>query len=109
MREILENAQYMPTKDRFKVYLIDEVHMLSKSSFNALLKTLEEPPSHIKFLLATTDPQKLPITVLSRCLQFNLNKLTHDEILAQLKFIMNSEKLKFEESALSKIAAFGNG
>jgi len=109
MREILENAQYMPTKDRFKVYLIDEVHMLSKSSFNALLKTLEEPPSHIKFLLATTDPQKLPITVLSRCLQFNLNKLTHDEILAQLKFIMNSEKLKFEESALSKIATFGNG
>ncbi len=109
MREILENAQYMPTKDRFKIYLIDEVHMLSKSSFNALLKTLEEPPSHIKFLLATTDPQKLPITVLSRCLQFNLNKLTHDEILAQLKFIMNSENLKFEELALSKIATFGNG
>ena len=109
MREILENAQYMPTKDRFKVYLIDEVHMLSKSSFNALLKTLEEPPSHIKFLLATTDPQKLPITVLSRCLQFNLNKLTQDEILAQLKFIMDSENLKFEESALSKIAEFGNG
>mgnify|MGYP001225044934 CR=1 FL=1 len=109
MREILENAQYMPTKDRFKVYLIDEVHMLSKSSFNALLKTLEEPPSHIKFLLATTDPQKLPITVLSRCLQFNLNKLTQDEILAQLKFIMDSENLKFEESALFKIAAFGNG
>ena len=109
MREILENAQYMPTKDRFKIYLIDEVHMLSKSSFNALLKTLEEPPSHIKFLLATTDPQKLPITVLSRCLQFNLNKLTQDEILAQLKFIMDTENLKFEESALSKIAAFGNG
>ena len=109
MREILENAQYMPTKDRFKIYLIDEVHMLSKSSFNALLKTLEEPPSHIKFLLATTDPQKLPITVLSRCLQFNLNKLTQGEILAQLKFIMDSENLKFEDSALSKIAKFGNG
>ncbi|MGE4570187.1 MAG: DNA polymerase III subunit gamma/tau, partial [Gammaproteobacteria bacterium] len=109
MREILENAQYLPTKDRFKVYLIDEVHMLSKSSFNALLKTLEEPPRHIKFLLATTDPQKLPITVLSRCLQFNLNKLTHDEILSQLKFIMGSEGLDYEESALSKIADFGNG
>ena len=109
MREILENAQYLPTKDRFKVYLIDEVHMLSKSSFNALLKTLEEPPGHIKFLLATTDPQKLPITVLSRCLQFNLNKLTHDEILSQLKFIMESEGLDYEESALAKIADFGNG
>ena len=109
MREILENAQYLPTKDRFKVYLIDEVHMLSKSSFNALLKTLEEPPSHIKFLLATTDPQKLPITVLSRCLQFTLNKLTHDEILGQLKFIMAAEELDYEESALSKIADFGNG
>ena len=109
MREILENAQYLPTKDRFKVYLIDEVHMLSKSSFNALLKTLEEPPGHIKFLLATTDPHKLPITVLSRCLQFNLNKLTHDEILSQLKFIMKSEGLDYEESALAKIADFGNG
>jgi len=109
MREILENAQYVPTKNRFKVYLIDEAHMLSKSSFNALLKTLEEPPSHIKFLLATTDPQKLPVTVLSRCLQFNLHKLKHDEILAQLKFIMKSEKLTFEESALSKIAEFGDG
>ena len=109
MREILENAQYLPTKDRFKVYLIDEVHMLSKSSFNALLKTLEEPPKHIKFLLVTTDPQKLPVTVLSRCLQFSLNKLTHDEILTQLKFIMGSEGLDYEESALSKIADFGNG
>ncbi|MGE4594242.1 MAG: DNA polymerase III subunit gamma/tau [Gammaproteobacteria bacterium] len=109
MREILENAQYLPTKDRFKIYLIDEVHMLSKSSFNALLKTLEEPPGHIKFLLATTDPQKLPITILSRCLQFNLNKLTHGEILSQLKFIMKSEDLDYEESALAKIADFGNG
>jgi len=109
MREILENAQYLPTKDRFKVYLIDEVHMLSKSSFNALLKTLEEPPSHIKFLLATTDPQKLPVTILSRCLQFTLNKLTHEEILGQLKYIMTAEDLHYEESALSKIADFGNG
>jgi len=109
MREILENAQYLPTKNLYKIYLIDEVHMLSKSSFNALLKTLEEPPSHIKFLLATTDPKKLPVTILSRCLQFNLNKLSHNEILSQLKFIMDSENLEFEESALSKIANFGNG
>jgi DNA polymerase-3 subunit gamma/tau len=109
MREILDNAQYTPTKNLYKIYLIDEVHMLSKSSFNALLKTLEEPPSHIKFLLATTDPKKLPITILSRCLQFNLNKLSHDEILNHLKFIMNEEKLKFDDIALSKIAEFGNG
>ncbi len=109
MRDLLENAQYTPTKNLYKIYLIDEVHMLSKSSFNALLKTLEEPPAHIKFLLATTDPKKLPITVLSRCLQFNLNKLSHEEILNHLKFIMNEEKLKFDESALSKIAEFGNG
>ena len=109
MRDILENAQYMPTKNRYKIYLIDEVHMLSKSSFNALLKTLEEPPEHVKFLLATTDPQKLPVTVLSRCLQFSLNKLTHDEILGQLKFIMDAEKLTYEESALAQIADFGNG
>lgn len=109
MRDILENAQYMPTKNRYKIYLIDEVHMLSKSSFNALLKTLEEPPEHIKFLLATTDPQKIPMTVLSRCLQFTLQKLTHEEISAQLKFIMDSERLKYEELALSQIADFGNG
>ena len=109
MRDILENAQYMPTKNRYKIYLIDEVHMLSKSSFNALLKTLEEPPEHIKFLLATTDPQKLPVTVLSRCLQFTLQKLTHEEILGQLKFIMDAESLKYEEIALSQIADFGNG
>ncbi len=109
MREILENAQYTPTKNLYKIYLIDEVHMLSKSSFNALLKTLEEPPKHIKFLLATTDPKKLPITILSRCLQFNLNKLSHDEIFNHLKFIMNAESLEFEDEALSKIADFGNG
>jgi len=109
MREILENAQYTPTKNLYKIYLIDEVHMLSKSSFNALLKTLEEPPKHIKFLLATTDPKKLPITILSRCLQFNLNKLSHDEIFNHLKFIMDAENLKFEDEALSKIADFGSG
>ncbi len=109
MRDILENAQYMPTKNRYKIYLIDEVHMLSKSSFNALLKTLEEPPEHIKFLLATTDPQKIPITVLSRCLQFTLQKLTVEEILSQLKFIMDTEGLEYEEFALNQIADFGNG
>lgn len=109
MRDILENAQYMPTKNRYKIYLIDEVHMLSKSSFNALLKTLEEPPEHIKFLLATTDPQKVPVTVLSRCLQFTLQKLTHEEILGQLKFIMDTEGFKYEELALAQIADFGNG
>ncbi len=109
MRDILENAQYMPSKNRYKIYLIDEVHMLSKSSFNALLKTLEEPPEHVKFLLATTDPQKLPVTVLSRCLQFTLQHLFHDEILGQLKFIMNAEALSYEESALGQIADFGNG
>ena len=109
MREILENAQYLPTKNLYKIYLIDEAHQLSKHSFNALLKTLEEPPEHIKFLLATTEPKKLPITILSRCLQFNLNKLSHDEIFNHLKFIMDSEGLEFEDYALSKIADFGNG
>lgn len=109
MRDILENTQYIPTKNRYKIYLIDEIHMLSKSSFNALLKTLEEPPEHIKFLLATTDPKKIPVTVLSRCLQFTLQKLTHEEILGQLKFIMDSEGLKYEALALSQIADFGNG
>lgn len=109
MRDILENAQYVPTKNRYKIYLIDEVHMLSKNSFNALLKTLEEPPPHIKFLLATTDPQKLPVTVLSRCLQFTLQKLSEEEILGQLKFVMNAEKLKFEDEALAQIADFGAG
>ncbi|NYT52269.1 MAG: DNA polymerase III subunit gamma/tau [Candidatus Vesicomyosocius endoextente] len=109
MRSILENTQYLPSKNRYKIYLIDEVHMLSKSSFNALLKTLEEPPEHVKFLLATTNPQKLPLTILSRCLQFTLQQLTHDEILGQLKFIMDSEALSYEELALSQIADFGKG
>ena len=109
MRDILENAQYLPTKNLYKIYLIDEAHQLSKHSFNALLKTLEEPPEHIKFLLATTEPKKLPITILSRCLQFNLNKLSHDEIFNHLKFIMDSEGLQFEDYALSKIADLGNG
>jgi DNA polymerase-3 subunit gamma/tau len=84
VREVIENAQYMPSRGRVKVYLIDEVHMLSKAAFNALLKTLEEPPGHVKFLLATTDPQKLPVTVLSRCLQFNLKRLDEQQIGGQI-------------------------
>jgi DNA polymerase III subunit gamma/tau len=95
-RELLDNVQYAPTSGRFKVYLIDEVHMLSTHSFNALLKTLEEPPPHVKFLLATTDPQKLPVTVLSRCLQFNLRRLTRAEIRGQLQHILQHEGLEFE-------------
>lgn len=109
MREVLENAQYLPSKSRYKIYLIDEVHMLSKSSFNALLKTLEEPPSHIKFLLATTDPHKLPITVLSRCLQFNLQKISVSDIKAQLIKLLELENIKFDESALEAIAKHGQG
>src|SRR5689334_17043494 len=91
VREVIENAQYAPARGRFKVYLIDEVHMLSKNAFNALLKTLEEPPPHVKFLLATTDPQKLPITVLSRCLKFNLKRLLPEQIAGQMKHILEAE------------------
>ncbi len=108
-REILDNVQFAPTQGRYKVYLIDEVHMLSKSSFNALLKTLEEPPEHVKFLLATTDPHKLPITVLSRCLQFNLMRLTQLQIQTHLEFIMGQENLPFESSALALIAKGADG
>ncbi|BCV33130.1 DNA polymerase III subunit gamma/tau [Shewanella algae] len=108
-RELLDNVQYRPTRGRFKVYLIDEVHMLSRSSFNALLKTLEEPPEHVKFLLATTDPQKLPVTVLSRCLQFNLKSLDQTEMAGQLQHILQSEGLKFETSALTLLARAANG
>ena len=93
-REILDNIQYLPTKGRFKVYLIDEVHMLSRSSFNALLKTLEEPPEHVKFLLATTDPQKLPITILSRCLHLHLNVLDTSIIGEQLNHILQLEHIE---------------
>lgn len=92
-RELLDNVQYAPARGRFKVYLIDEVHMLSRHSFNALLKTLEEPPEHVKFLLATTDPQKLPITVLSRCLQFHLRTLDIDQISSQLERILAAEQI----------------
>ncbi|MCI2964755.1 MULTISPECIES: DNA polymerase III subunit gamma/tau [Shewanella] len=108
-RELLDNVQYRPTRGRFKVYLIDEVHMLSRSSFNALLKTLEEPPEHVKFLLATTDPQKLPVTVLSRCLQFNLKSLTQGEISTQLNHILTQEQLPFEAEALKLLAKAANG
>jgi len=108
-RELLDNVQYRPSRGRFKVYLIDEVHMLSRSSFNALLKTLEEPPEHVKFLLATTDPQKLPVTVLSRCLQFNLKSLTQDEIARQLQHIVSAEALPFEPQALALLAKAANG
>ena len=103
-RELLDNVQYMPTRSRFKVYLIDEVHMLSNHSFNALLKTLEEPPEHVKFLLATTDPKKLPITVLSRCLQFNLKNLSPERIVNHLKQILATESIEYEENALGRAA-----
>jgi len=103
-RELLDNVQYAPTRGRFKVYLIDEVHMLSNHSFNALLKTLEEPPPHVKFLLATTDPQKLPVTVLSRCLQFNLKRFTIAQIQTQLEKICRAEGIVFDAAGLKAIA-----
>ena len=108
-RELLENVPYAPVRGRYKVYLIDEVHMFSDSSFNALLKTLEEPPPHVKFLLATTDPQKVPVTVLSRCLQFNLKRLTLDQIQAQLQQILEKEKVPFETAALQHLARGADG
>jgi DNA polymerase-3 subunit gamma/tau len=108
-RELLDNVQYAPTRGRFKVYLIDEVHMLSTHSFNALLKTLEEPPPHVKFLFATTDPQKLPVTVLSRCLQFNLKKLTALQIQAQLERICAAEDIAAEAGGLRSLARAADG
>ncbi len=108
-REILDNVQYAPSRGRYKVYLIDEVHMLSRSSFNALLKTLEEPPEHVKFILATTDPQKLPVTVLSRCLQFHLKALSVAQISQQLKTILAAEQVEFEELAVSLLAKAARG
>jgi DNA polymerase-3 subunit gamma/tau len=108
-RELLDNVQYAPTRGRYKVYLVDEVHMLSGHSFNALLKTLEEPPPHVKFLLATTDPQKLPVTVLSRCLQFNLKRLPADQILEQLRKITTAEGVDFEEAPLKLLARSADG
>jgi DNA polymerase-3 subunit gamma/tau len=109
MRELLESALYAPTSGRFKVYIIDEVHMLSKSAFNAMLKTLEEPPSHVKFILATTDPQKIPVTVLSRCLQFNLKQLPPALILSHLQYVLEQESIPFEMGALNLVARAAQG
>ncbi len=108
-REMLESVQYTPTRGRYKVYIIDEVHMLSGHSFNALLKTLEEPPPHVKFVLATTDPQKLPVTILSRCLRFNLTRLLPDQISAHLKKILQTESIDAEDSAIMRIARAADG
>lgn len=101
IREVLDNAQYSPTQGRFKVYIIDEVHMLSKSAFNAMLKTLEEPPGHVKFILATTDPQKVPVTILSRCLQFSLRQMLPQQVADHLKHVLEAEGLPFETGALT--------
>jgi DNA polymerase-3 subunit gamma/tau len=109
MREILDNARYAPTVGRYKVYLIDEVHMLSKAAFNSMLKTLEEPPEHVKFVLATTDPQKIPVTVLSRCLQFNLKLLPAPTIAARLAEILRAEGVAFDQSAVALIAHAARG
>lgn len=108
-REILDNVQYAPARGRYKVYLIDEVHMLSTHSFNALLKTLEEPPDHVKFVLATTDPQKIPVTILSRCMQFNLRRLSVEDIIGQLEFILGREELTYDDAALALLARAADG
>ena len=109
MRELLETVQYTPTRGRFKVYIIDEVHMLSNSSFNALLKTLEEPPPHVKFVLATTDPRKIPVTILSRCLQFNLRRLLPDQVAGYLKKLVDSEGIEAEPETLTVLARAADG
>jgi len=109
MREVLDNAQYMPTSARFKVYIIDEVHMLSKQAFNSMLKTLEEPPGHVKFILATTDPHKIPVTVLSRCLQFNLKQLPRALIAEHLEYVLEQEQMSFDVSAIGMIARAAQG
>ena len=109
VRDLIDNAQYMPSRGRYKVYLIDEVHMLSKAAFNALLKTLEEPPEHVKFLFATTDPQKLLVTVLSRCLQFNLKRLEEDQIRGQIEKILAAEGIAAEAGAVRQIAKAADG
>ncbi|MGE0386531.1 MAG: DNA polymerase III subunit gamma/tau, partial [Gammaproteobacteria bacterium] len=108
-RELLENVQYAPSRGRYKVYLIDEVHMFSRNSFNALLKTLEEPPPHVKFLLATTDPKKLPVTILSRCLQFNLRRLAIEEIEQQLGRVLQAESIPGDAGALRLLADAADG
>lgn len=108
-RELLDNVQYAPSRGRFKIYLIDEVHMLSNHSFNALLKTLEEPPDHVKFLLATTDPQKLPVTILSRCLQFNLKNMSPERIVNHLQFVLQEELVPFDDAAIWQLARSADG
>ena len=108
-RELLDNVQYTPTQGRCKIYLIDEVHMLSIHSFNALLKTLEEPPDHVKFLLATTDPQKLPTTILSRCIQFNLRSMEIGQLTRQLEVILQAEQLSYDREALLILSRSANG
>ena len=108
-RDLLDNVQYAPTRSRFKIYLIDEVHMLSNHSFNALLKTLEEPPEHVKFLLATTDPQKLPATVLSRCLQFNLKNMVPQQIIDHLRHVLAEESVSFDDESLALLARGAEG
>ncbi len=108
-RDLLDNVQYAPNQGRYKVYLIDEVHMLSGHSFNALLKTLEEPPPHVKFLLATTDPHKIPVTVLSRCLQFNLKRLLPGQIFKQMEFILGEENIEAEAAALKLLSRAADG
>ncbi|HKR77583.1 MAG TPA: DNA polymerase III subunit gamma/tau [Rhodanobacter sp.] len=109
VREVIENAQYAPSRGRFKVYLVDEVHMLSKPAFNALLKTLEEPPPHVKFLLATTDPQKLPVTVLSRCLKFNLKRHLPGQIADHMRHILGAENIAYEDAAVEELARGADG
>jgi DNA polymerase-3 subunit gamma/tau len=109
VREVIENAQYAPAQGRYKVYLVDEVHMLSRSAFNALLKTLEEPPGHVKFLLATTDPQKLPVTVLSRCLKFGLKRLLPEQIAGQMRMILEREGVGFDDGAIEALARGADG
>ncbi|NWG39157.1 MAG: DNA polymerase III subunit gamma/tau [Hydrogenophilaceae bacterium] len=109
MREVLDNAQYAPTVGRYKVYIIDEVHMLSKPAFNSMLKTLEEPPEHVKFILATTDPQKIPVTVLSRCLQFNLKPMTQQQVIQRLAHVLEQENINAEPAALNLLARAANG
>lgn len=108
-RELLDNVPYAPARGRFKVYLIDEVHMLSKSSFNALLKTLEEPPGHVQFLFATTDPQKLPVTILSRCLQFHLKRITAEDIAERMRFILGEEGISTDDEGLRRLARAADG
>ena len=108
-KQLLETVMHMPSASRYKVYLLDEVHMLSTQSFNMLLKTLEEPPEHVIFILATTLPEKIPATVLSRCLQFNLKNLTNSELIDRLSFILEQEKIDFDLNAIEQIARAGRG